>query len=312
MTVSIESILFDVIGDQRFLGRGPIENPIEDPEGRPIRERFLFFAGKKRCDKNRFVQVKTFGKQVKKIDVVYHYMLDQYTKDLYLIHSRKELLHNFLITVMATPFFITFSFAWNCALIVLDLFKEVFKEVKTLGLIDYLNGKEGKKFENSINRFRWIKTSLMYGVAIELVALNALFKREDFDNLLAMKVVIGRLEYLWNRKQDFRHSCFTQLEQFNKGFAKRLSSDLVETRLNIAIDLLKKIDYHTFTSVFYIMQCFQSRGKLTEEITKGVRKFEVFPNSTSFYYPQTAFSQHLKQRRLRFNQRTKVEFNTLS
>lgn len=299
MVSVLESAYSRVIDDKSFLGQNEDSTLVE--------KRFAFLEAHKRDQSGRFVQ-KTVGsgEQAKKLDAFFRYMLDRSNGHLYILHTPDELPQYFMMSALVTPIVFTATLAWNVAVIVaeavngmFEVFQDVYPERHgegvTTDLIKRLRNKMNEKCEQVLSRLRWIKQSALYAIGIEAAAVSALKSSGDPDHLFAMKVVIGRIEYLWNRQQDFRQSFLSQFNHFNRKVEERLAKTPDANRGDVSLKYLKQLDLPALRSIFYIMQCFQSLGQLNENVREGVRKFEGIEGSLKETYPE--FSIYLEERR---------------
>ena len=286
-------------GDKGYLGLGEFDKPVEN--------RFSFIEAKKREDEDHYSQVEIgSGESARNVHAYFHYMLDNSTDDLYILHKSEELPQYFMMAVIATPFVMIASTIWSLAVIVastvnglFEIFQEIYpvrqEEDLTATFLKRLEEKTDEKFEAIKDRLKWIKDSLGYGVALEAAALHALSNASDEEILFSMKVVIARIEYLWNKKESFRKSNLSQLNHFNKDLAERMKKEPTAVKGDVTIELLKCFDWKAFVNVCYIMQCFQSRGAITDEVAEETLKFEVVEKSRSGTSKE--FTHYLDMRR---------------
>ncbi|WP_420420504.1 hypothetical protein [Simkania sp.] len=266
-TSSLTTAFTRVIDDKRYLGI--------DESDMEVRGRFQFFTANRRAPNGELYQVERPDRT--KQPAYYYCMEDQATNEVYIAHPAESLPKYFVGAGLgAIP--MTFgTVAWNIGMIfvtaVCSLF-EIFKDIYptrhdgdvTEGLLDRLKNKVLENYQEVKNRFTWSKTSIEYGVAIGAAALNALMNYNDEQTLFEMKVVIARIEFLWNRKKNFHKSALVQLNNFNTELAARMKKDPDSNRVDVSLELFKEIQWSTFFSVGYIMQCFQSRGSKNDEV----------------------------------------------
>jgi len=310
MTSSLNSAFSHVIDEKRYLGI--------DETSAPIADRFAFFVAKKRGADGRFYE--TVNPSGKKIPAYFYYMHDRATDDLYGLHTKEQLPKYFLLAGLGTVPVTVITVAWSLAMVVVTAVNavfEVFQDVYPTRDVDVAKGfltrlqvKGTEKFDEIKSRLQWVKSSVAFGVAIEAAVINALLNWKDEKTLLEMKVVIARIEHLWNRKVDFRVSSQSQLNRFNKEMEDRLKAEPQASRGAVALELIQNFDWKNFTSVSYTMQCFQSRGKIndTEQAIEEIRtssdelgfteerhyrevklpKFEIIPGTEKMSYQSFA------------------------
>lgn len=276
-TNSLTTVFSRVIDDKRYLGI--------DETDTEVRGRFQFFTANKRAADGNFYQVERPNGA--KLPAYYYCMEDWATGDVYIAHPAESLPKYFIGAGLGAIPMTLGALIWNIGMIfvtaVSSLF-EVFQEIYptrhdedvTKGLLDRLKNKATENYQEVKNRLTWAKTSIGYGVAIGAAALHALMNYNDAQTLFEMKVVIARIEYLWNRKKNFHRSALVQLNNFNIKLADRMKKDPEANRVDVSLELFKEIHWNSFFSVGYIMQCFQSRGSREDTVfTSETSDFKV-------------------------------------
>lgn len=266
-TSSLSPVFTRVIDDKSYLGKDALDLEVKN--------RFQFFTAKRRAGDGTFYQVERLSGS--KQPAYYDCMEDMATHDVYIAHPAESLPKYFVGAGVGAIPMTTLTVAWNVAMIIVtavssvfDVFQQIYPnrhdEAVTKGLLDRLKDKASDNYQEIKDRLTWIKSSLAFGVAIGAASLHALMNYDDAQTLFEMKVVVARIEFLWNRKQDFHKSALVQLNQFNIDLSQRLKKDPEANRVDVSIELFKNIHWSSIFSVAYIMQCFQSRGKRDDKV----------------------------------------------
>lgn len=276
-TSSLSPVFTRMIDDKSYLGKNALD--VE------VKNRFQFFTARRRAADGAFYQVERPSGS--KQPAYYYCMEDMATHDVYIAHPAESLPKYFLGAGLGAIPMTVATVAWNVAMIVVTAVSSVFEvfqqiypnrhdEDVTKGLLDRLKDKASDNFQEIKDRLTWIKSSLAFGAAIGAASVHALMNYDDAQTLFEMKVVVARIEFLWNRKQNFHNSALVQLNQFNIELSQRLKKDPEANRVDVSLELFKNIHWSSIFSVAYIMQCFQSRGgKEDKVLVKETTKLEV-------------------------------------
>jgi len=244
-----------------------------------MEDRFQWCLAWKREGNGEFTKAQVVDKLGRKelANKPFEYLHDQATGELYIAHHPNVLSVCFFCAVVATPFMAIATLCWSVAKFAVTIIQVLYLTCNAV----YLQRHE-KNFvtvslgsiEGNLQRGRQelykplckAAEAFLYFVAMEVASINALAHFYNIEEMLKMWMVIDRIEKMWNHEADFRRTPFSVGVRMGKEIenGKALQEIYRDLRLS------------QIASACYMLQCFQSRGNITDMVSgPPVHKFTI-------------------------------------